>query len=119
MMIRWMVFVLFFAGLVSLFLYETSMSVQDSGIAMISAKARPLLVAIDAYQAAEGSYPDSLNQLIPRYMSCLPQSPPESQGWRYSTWDNNLSYGIEIRCRNQMFRYSSDLRQWTCNESMF
>jgi hypothetical protein len=49
-----------------------------------SVAAARLLVACNAYRKAEGSLPDALQSLVPKYLTSIPADPYDGQPFRYS-----------------------------------
>lgn len=75
----------------------------------------PLIEALDRYRAANKSYPDALDRLVPIYMQQLPVCNPQSNkpGMAYNVDKDSGEY--YLNCSVGMFakrQYSSKTRGW-------
>lgn len=73
--------------LVTLVLAVANYNVQES-IAM--ARAADIIRACESYREANGSYPDRLDQLVPRYMNSIPRA-------KYCCWLGEFQYSPSPR----------------------
>lgn len=59
--------------------------------------------ALMQYKVVNNKYPQSLNDLVPKYMSAVPNDPVVSQGYRYSVTQDGISYSfcVEMSTKKQ------------------
>lgn len=61
-------------------------AMRDAELPVTIKQAAPIVAAIERYVQDHGKPPDTLNSLIPEYLSQLPDAGPVAEdGWHYST----------------------------------
>jgi hypothetical protein len=78
--------------------------------------AERIISALERYHADKGSYPDTLQTLIPVYLDKIPAAPQPSYDWEYRVKDARylLTFRYVGPCMNQC-TYGSDNPKWTCS----
>jgi hypothetical protein len=61
--------------------------------AVIRHNGTALVQAIDRYHTASGTYPKTLNELVPSFLTALPEEPKTIWGWLYTSSDNTFTVG--------------------------
>ena len=82
-------------------------------------RAAPVIAALAAYQQAQGSYPDSLRQLVPAYLPDSALAVPTRAQERYPFEYRADSGAYELTFRYvgpgmNRCRYRSAARKWSC-----
>lgn len=83
------------------------------------AAAQPAIEALEKYKLESGRYPDSLNELSPKFLSSLPQD-KDGLDFTYSYNDSKKSYIIEFKFAGGMIgmnecSYYSETKKWSCS----
>ena len=87
----------------------------DNAQNAMKAAAIPVMEALDRYRAANGSYPDSLERMVPTYLPELPNCSPSPPRPRMAYVVSKDSGAYELHCYVSLFlkqRYSSKTRSW-------
>jgi hypothetical protein len=82
----------------------------------IETAAVPLIEALERYRAANKSYPDRLQSLVPAYLPELPGCNPRSASSRMAYYVERNSADYTLNCGIGMFakrQYSSKTGRWT------
>ena len=78
-----------------------------------------LIMALEQYKTEVGSYPSSLESLVPTYLSDIPQP---AQGWQYqyqsleSGKEFMLSFTIGKSLDGDYCEYTSITKHWQCSD---
>lgn len=77
--------------------------------------AAPVIAALDKYRSVKGGYPDSLDKLVPEYISEMPGCKPSTQQPQMHYWLSEDSGEYILSCTVLVYMrhsYSSDTKQW-------
>jgi hypothetical protein len=97
---RKVVFILLTAGVVGFFtlrvLFDRTREFRAQALA-----GQPIVRGIEEFHKQAGSYPASLTDLVPTYLSAVPDTPDRSQGkytgWEYRTLTNGVNVTYTLR----------------------
>lgn len=74
-----------------------------------------VITALEAYRRHEGSYPESLEELRPKYLASLPRPGWGTNDWRYSRELTSGTFELGVRLQRNHYRgyyYRSFWRDW-------
>lgn len=77
--------------------------------------AAPVIAALDKYRSVKGGYPDSLDKLVPEYISEVPVCKPGTQQPRMRYWLAKDSGEYMLMCPRFVYSrqsYSSETKRW-------
>jgi hypothetical protein len=66
--------------------------------------AAPIIAALDVYNKENGKYPDTLSQLVPKYLQTV-RKPKSAEGWHY--WTENQAQQFKLGYHGDGEHYTS------------
>ena len=75
-----------------------------------------IVEGLEKYQDDFGAIPDSLNELVPKYITRV-HEPKWGEKWKYYPSEDKKSYILELKCKysNDYLNYDSEFDRWMNN----